>query len=136
MAEHVAQGDGAKALDVGHGQAGGIAELEQPQGQHENGTHNQLGDTDAPWKGDRVKGFLLHRIFHANMQSGRRRAVVGDGGERSSGKGSNRHIIHLKSSPWSTFEYFCLSRNCATHARNNITQAISPTGPVRFHMVA
>ena len=58
MAEHVAQRDGGQALDVFGGQSGCLTELEEPQGQDEDGAHDELGHADAPRQGDGVKGFL------------------------------------------------------------------------------
>lgn len=58
VAEHVAQGDGGQALDVFHGQAGCLAELQEPEGKDEDGAHDQLGHADAPREGDGVQGFL------------------------------------------------------------------------------
>ena len=62
MAEHVARGDGAEALDVGHRQAGDTTEPKHPQRQHEGGADDQLDGTDAPGEGDREEGTLMERV--------------------------------------------------------------------------
>lgn len=77
VAEHVAHGDGAETLDVGHGQSGCLAELEDPQGKHEDGAHDELRDADAPRQGDRVERFLFCSFMSAR-EPGRGRG----GGER------------------------------------------------------
>lgn len=59
VAEHVARGNGAEGPEVGHRQAGGLAELEHPQKQHDHGAHSQLGRTDAPGEGDHPESELV-----------------------------------------------------------------------------
>ena len=58
VAEHVAERDGGQVLHVVHGQAGCLTELEEPQGENEDGAHDELSHADAPRQRDGVESFL------------------------------------------------------------------------------